>query len=73
MSNDKSQIANIIFTVTDSGIPFDPTQKGEVDITLPAEERAIGGLGIHLVRQLMDEVIYSREDDKNVLTLIKRI
>ena len=73
MSNDKSQIANIIFTITDSGIPFDPTQKGEVDITLPAEERAIGGLGIHLVRQLMDEVIYSREDDKNVLTLIKRI
>lgn len=64
---------SLIFTVTDSGIPFDPTQKGEVDITLSAEERAIGGLGIHLVRQLMDEVIYNREDDKNVLTLIKRI
>ena len=59
--------------MTDSGIPFDPTQKAEVDITLSAEERAIGGLGIHLVRQLMDEVIYNREDDKNVLTLIKRI
>ena len=64
---------SLIFTVTDSGIPFDPTQKGEVDITLSAEERAIGGLGIHLVRQLMDEVIYNREDDKNVLTLIKKI
>ena len=73
ISDQQSAVSKIIFTVTDSGIPFDPTQKGEVDITLSAEERAIGGLGIHLVRQLMDEVIYSREDDKNVLTLIKRI
>ena len=73
ISDQQSAVSKIIFTVTDSGIPFDPTQKDEVDITLSAEERAIGGLGIHLVRQLMDEVIYNREDDKNVLTLIKRI
>lgn len=63
----------VTFTVSDSGIPFDPTKKDEVDITLSAEERAIGGLGIHLVRQLMDEISYSREEEKNVLTLIKRI
>lgn len=63
----------IIFTITDSGIPFDPTKQKPADTTLSAEDRAIGGLGIHLVRQLMDEVIYCREDDKNVLTLIKRI
>jgi len=63
----------LIFTVSDSGIPFNPTEKEEADITLSAEEREIGGLGIHLVRQLMDEIHYIREDDKNVLTLIKHI
>ena len=55
----------------DSGVPFDPTQKEEADITLSAEERAIGGLGIHLVRQLMDEIAYERENDKNILMLVK--
>jgi sigma-B regulation protein RsbU (phosphoserine phosphatase) len=63
----------LIFTITDSGIPFDPTKKEEADISLSAEEREIGGLGIHLVRQIMDEVLYERKDDKNVLTLIKNI
>ena len=63
----------LVFTITDSGIAFDPTQKEEVDTTLSAEEREIGGLGIHLVRQIMDEVHYERVDDKNVLTLIKNI
>ena len=63
----------LIFTITDSGIAFDPTQKEEVDTTLSAEEREIGGLGIHLVRQIMDEVVYERIDDKNVLTLVKTL
>jgi serine phosphatase RsbU (regulator of sigma subunit)/anti-sigma regulatory factor (Ser/Thr protein kinase) len=63
----------LIFTISDSGVPFDPTQQAEVDITLPAEERKLGGLGIHLVRQLMDEIHYRREEDKNVLTLIKKL
>lgn len=65
--------APLIFTVSDSGIPFDPTKQKEADITLSAEERQIGGLGIHLVRQIMDEVKYERVEDKNVLTLIKHI
>ena len=60
------------FTITDSGIPFDPTTKDEVDTTLSAEERPIGGLGIHLVRQLMDSINYERIDGKNVLTLRKK-
>ena len=60
------------FTITDSGIPFDPTAKDEVDTTLSAEERPIGGLGIHLVRQLMDSINYERIDGKNVLTLRKK-
>ena len=63
----------LIFTVSDSGIAFDPTQQAPADITLSAEDRAIGGLGIHLVRQLMDETTYRREDDKNVLTMVKRV
>ena len=63
----------LIFTVTDSGVAFDPTKKEEVDTTLSAEERPIGGLGIHLVRQIMDEVHYERIDDKNILTIIKNI
>ena len=63
----------IVFIISDGGIPFDPTQQPPADISLSAEERAIGGLGIHLVLQLMDEVHYERVDEKNVLTLIKRI
>lgn len=63
----------LIFTVSDNGIPFDPTTKENVDTTLSAEDREIGGLGIHLVRQLMDEIHYRREEDTNVLTLIKHL
>ena len=61
------------FIITDSGVAFDPTVVPEADTTLSAAERAIGGLGIHLVRQIMDEVRYQRLDDKNILTLIKNI
>ena len=63
----------IIFTISDSGIPFDPTQHAEADISLSAEERPIGGLGIFLVNQLMDKVEYCREDNKNILKLTKQI
>ena len=65
--------SSIIFTVSDSGIPFDPTAQAPADITLSAEERTIGGLGIHLVRQLMDEITYRREEDKNILVLVKNL
>ncbi len=61
------------FTVTDSGKPFDPTVQPEVDITLPAKERKIGGLGIHIMRQNMDSINYERINDLNVLTLRKNI
>ena len=63
----------LVFTITDGGIPFDPTRQAAADITLSAEDRAIGGLGIHLVRQLMDNVKYERTDGKNVLTLVKNL
>ena len=61
------------FIITDSGVPFDPTAAPEADITLSADERPIGGLGIFMVRKLMDEVHYQRVDDKNVLKMIKNI
>ncbi len=61
------------FIITDSGVPFDPTAKAETDTTLSAEERPIGGLGIFLVRQLMDSVNYERVDEQNILTLRKKL
>lgn len=63
----------VVSILTDSGIPFDPTKKGDVDTTLPVEERPIGGLGIHLVKQIMDKVSYQYIDNQNILTLEKNI
>ena len=68
---DKSD--KLVFTITDSGVPFDPTQQEDPDVTQSAEDRPIGGLGIFLVRQIMDEVRYERKDDKNILTLVKKV
>lgn len=61
------------FVITDTGIAFDPTTKEDADTTLSAEERPIGGLGIFMVRQLMDVIEYKRKDNKNVLTLRKKL
>ena len=63
----------LVFVISDSGTPFDPTAKAEVDTTLSVEERGIGGLGIHLIRQIMDTINYERVEDKNVLTLRKKL
>ena len=63
----------LTFVLSDSGTPFDPTQAGTPDLTLDAEERPIGGLGIFLVRQIMDTIVYRRSDGKNILTLTKNI
>ena len=54
-----------IFVLTDSGKEFDPTKVPDADVTLSAEEREIGGLGIFLIRQIMDTVEYHRIDGKN--------
>ena len=61
------------FTIIDSGTPFDPTVQAEVDTTLSVKDRPIGGLGIHLVRQIMDSINYERVDALNVLTLRKKL
>ena len=61
------------FVISDNGKPFDPTAKAEVDTTLSAEERSIGGLGIHLIRKIMDSVNYEYVEGRNVLTLVKKV
>ena len=61
------------FTIIDSGKPFDPTVQAEVDTSLPAGQRNIGGLGIHIMRQNMDSINYERMDNLNVLTLTKKL
>jgi anti-sigma regulatory factor (Ser/Thr protein kinase) len=60
-------------TISDNGPPFDPFARAAPDTTLSIEERQIGGLGIHLVRQMMDEVSYERREDRNVTVLKKRL
>ena len=64
---------SIVLVLTDTGKEFDPTAAPEADITLSADERQIGGLGIFLVRQIMNEVKYERIEGKNVLTLEKKL
>jgi sigma-B regulation protein RsbU (phosphoserine phosphatase) len=61
------------FIISDSGKPFDPTAAPEADVTLGVDERKIGGLGIYLVRNIMDTVSYRYEKGKNILTMIKKI
>lgn len=56
----------------DSGVPFDPMAKEDPDVTLPAEERGIGGLGIYMVKKSMDDMYYKREDGENRLTIVKK-
>ena len=63
--------ATLVFT--DEGVPFDPLEKTDPDITLDAEDREIGGLGIFMVKKTMDDVSYKYEDGKNVFSMTKKI
>ena len=63
----------LVFNIEDDGIPFNPTKVESPDLECTIEECRIGGLGIHLAKNLMDEVCYQRCNDKNVLTLRKNI
>ncbi|MDL2239988.1 ATP-binding protein [Bacteroidales bacterium OttesenSCG-928-L14] len=65
--------SDLVFTLTDSGVAFDPTIKDDPDLDLSAEDRPIGGLGIFLIKQIMNEVTYSRMDDNNVFIMKKHI
>ncbi|HET7789331.1 MAG TPA: anti-sigma factor antagonist [Gemmatimonadales bacterium] len=58
-------------TLSDNGAPFNPLEMSAPDTALPVEERQIGGLGIHLARRMMDEMVYQRRADRNVVSLAK--
>ncbi len=62
-----------IITFKDSGMPYDPLEKPDPDVTLSAEERAIGGLGIFMVKKSMDLLQYEHKDGMNVFSLVKCI
>lgn len=61
----------IIITFKDKGIQYDPLKRKDPDITLEAEDRPIGGLGIYMTKKMMDEVSYKYENNTNILTIIK--
>ena len=63
----------ITFRMTDKGVPFDPLKKPDPDITLSAEDREIGGLGIFITKKTMDSVTYAYENGENILTMVKKI
>ena len=63
----------VIITFIDNGVPYDPLGKDDPDITLSAEEREIGGLGIYMVKKSMDEKTYEYKDGQNILKIKKNI
>ncbi|MGN0316320.1 MAG: ATP-binding protein [Lachnospira sp.] len=71
VSDIPDKMNKIIITFKDGGTPYNPLKKKDPDVTLSAEERDIGGLGIFMVKKSMDDMIYEYKDKQNILTLIK--
>ena len=69
--DDKSLVLTI--ELRDAGVPFNPLEKDDPDITLSAKERPVGGLGIYLCKQMMDSIRYRYEAGNNVLVMTKRV
>ena len=63
----------VAITFMDHGVPYDPLAKDDPDVTLGVEERAIGGLGIYMVKKSMDDIIYEYKDGQNILTIKKSL
>ena len=68
-----SEPKRVSITFLDSGVPYDPLAKPDPDVTLSAEERQIGGLGIYMVKKSMDDMTYVYRDGQNVLTITKNL
>lgn len=64
---------SVVITFIDNGVPYDPLAMKEPDITLPAEEREIGGLGIYMVKKTMDDIVYEYKNGQNILKIRKNI
>jgi anti-sigma regulatory factor (Ser/Thr protein kinase) len=63
----------VTFRMADKGVPFDPLKKSDPDISLSAEDRDIGGLGIYIAKKTMDTLSYVYENGENILTMVKKI
>lgn len=63
----------VAITIIDTGVPYDPLAKEDPDVTLSANERQIGGLGIYMVKKSMDDVLYEYTDGQNIFTMIKNL
>ncbi len=63
----------VAITFIDRGMPYDPLAKPDPDVTLSAEQREIGGLGIYMVKKSMDGITYQYQDGQNILTIRKRL
>ena len=62
-----------VITFSDSGVPYDPLKRTDPDVTLSAEERTVGGLGIYMVKKSMDSIDYEYKDGKNILRIKKEL
>lgn len=69
--SDLGQTKKMVLAIKDQGIPFNPLDKEEPDISLSAQDRPIGGLGIYMVKQCMDQIVYEYQDGWNLLTMEK--
>lgn len=67
------QPVTVAITFEDSGVPYNPLEKKDPDVTLNAEERDIGGLGIFMAKKSMDDIEYTYRDGKNILTIKKAL
>lgn len=64
---------SVILTFIDNGVPYNPLNQSDPDVSLSAEERRIGGLGIYMVKKSMDEITYEYHDGQNILTVKKSL
>lgn len=64
---------SVVITFIDQGVPYDPLAKADPDVTLAAEEREIGGLGIYIVKKNMNEITYEYKDGRNILRIRKEL
>ncbi len=68
-----SSDGRVIISFIDGGVPYNPLEKEDPDIKAKAEDREIGGLGIFMVKKMMDEISYEYRDEKNILTIVKNL
>ncbi len=62
---------SVVITFIDQGVPYDPLSKADPDVTLSADDREVGGLGIYIVKKNMNEITYEYKDGKNILRIRK--